>query len=201
MAMPPPVPAGFAVPDFTLPLNVDDELRAVPVSSTTKGMFLGSLLTLAEKVGRKPPGRGPYVAFKDYADREHVSLLAEVAAGVFPNLPPREALRQLGQGSYDALSSSLIGKVVFGVLGKDINAVARLTPKAYSISGKGTSATIVTAGEGHSHIALEGQVALADCYHYGAFEGVLDFCGVKGVVYFKKLNATRVEFFTTWGDS
>ena len=28
MAMPPPVPAGFAVPDFTLPLNVDDELRA-----------------------------------------------------------------------------------------------------------------------------------------------------------------------------
>lgn len=196
--MPPPLPAGFAVPDFSAPLDFEEELRSVPVSSTTKGMFLSDLLAQAARVGRPIPGRGPYVAFKDYADREHVGLLADVARAVFPNLPLRESLRRLGQGSYDALSSSLIGKVVFGVLGKDIHALTRLTPKAYSISGKGTVATIVDSGDDFSHVALEGQVALADCYHFGAFEGVLDFCGVTGTVTFQKISASRVELFTTW---
>lgn len=189
------VPPGFTIPDFNVPLDVD---AVVAPDGFSKGMFLQNVVEQCVAAGRPIPF-GPYVAFKDYPAAEHLRLLGTAARTLFPDVSAREGLRRLGQHSYDALSSTFIGKVVFGVLGNNVRAISKLASKGYEISARNIlNATVLDGGDDYSLIALEGHTPLVDSYHYGAFEGVLRFCEVQGSVYCKTINDHRVEMFTTW---
>lgn len=193
------LPPGFTVPDFTAPIDIDGLAAAASTVTTSKGMFLQGIVDRCAHNGTTVPF-GPYVSFKDYPTGEHIRLLGAAARVLYPGLPTREGLRRIGQTSYDALTSTFIGKVVFGILGKDIRKITRLMPKAYEIAGRGVTASILEDGDTFSHVVLRGNVALATCYHCGAFEGVLAFCAVSGVVSCKIVSSDEVEMFTTWQD-
>ena len=147
--------------------------------STSKGRFLQGILDEVKKAGAVVEGPSQYIAFKDdYPIAEHVTLIANAARAIYPALPLREGMRRLGWLSFATIRDSLIGRVVFGVLGTDIQAITKLVSKAYEISGKGGQAELIDLYPDASRIRLRGFV-LVDTYHVGAFEGVCDLCGLR----------------------
>jgi uncharacterized protein (TIGR02265 family) len=190
-------PPGFGTPDTTLPFDVAAAIAAVPPTATAKGLFLQPIVDACAANGT-PIRRGPYIPFKDYPRTELIALLIDAGEQLFAEHPVRERIRRLGLGSYDRLEATLVGRVVFGVLGKDIRAIARRAPKAFEISGTGLTAEVLATGDNHSHLALCGDVVLATDYEFGAFQGVLRFCGVTGEVRLREISRERVEFFTIW---
>lgn len=190
-------PPGFGTPDTAQPFDIAAAMARVPPHATAKGLFLQPIVD-ACATNRTPISRGPYIAFKDYPRTELMALLVDAGEQLYAEHPMRERFRLLGLGSYDRLEATLVGRVVFGVLGKDIRAIARRAPKAFEISGAGLTAEVLSTGDHHSHIALCGDVVLAAHYEFGAFQGVLRFCGVRGEVRLREVSTERVEFFTIW---
>lgn len=193
-----PSPADFVAPDFGRPLDVSAGIAQLPLGGSIRGMYLQSVVDLCAAAGRPLPPRPVYTALKDYPLVDHVRLVVEAARLAHPDVPVREGLRRIGRGTYDVMAATLIGRVVFGVLGKDIARVTRLVAKAYEISGRGMTASLVDAGEDWSHVRLEGHTCLVDSYHVGAFEGVLRARNVEGEVRVHELSPTTTDFFTVW---
>ncbi|HEY1100342.1 MAG TPA: DUF2378 family protein [Myxococcota bacterium] len=191
------VPAGFRRPDFARPLDVEATVAALPLGGAIKGMYLQAIADLCAKSG-KTLSQSSFTAFKDYPLALQTRLGVEAAQLMHPDVPVREGLRRIGRTTYGVLSSTLIGRVVFGVLGRDIAKVTPLAAKAYDVSGRGLDATVIEQGDGFSHIRLEGHACLIDSFHVGAFEGVLDFCGVDGEVFLHEVGPTTTDLFTIW---
>jgi uncharacterized protein (TIGR02265 family) len=193
--MAPSVPAGFKKPDMDSPLDID-ALAARMTTVRIRGMFMQNLVEECTKRG-KPLSMGPYIAFKDYDVKEHLRLLRGAAEVLHPGVPLRRAFRSLGRSAYETMTQTMIGKVVFGVLGRDIVRVTKLVGKAYEIAGTGVSATLIEMGNDWSHVRIDGAIGLVDNYHVGAFEGVLSTCGQTGEVHCK-VHDGGGELFTTW---
>lgn len=188
---------GFDVPDFHRPLDLDAELAAVSAASTTKGFMLDSIVSDLRERKLAPADVGSFIGFKDYPTRDYMRLAVQAAGLMWPDLPLREGIRRVGQRAYPQMVSTLIGRVVFGVLGKEIGAITRMVHKAYAISGSHSRATLHGQTPTSSHIRLD-DVAFPDCLQVGAFEGVLVVCGLEGEVRVKRLGPAAVELSTQW---
>jgi uncharacterized protein (TIGR02265 family) len=196
VVMPPP---GFVKIDTKAPMDVDAYLAHCPEDATVKGVILNGILKKMEKRGVKaPPSFGPFHAFKTYPLREHMKLTVEAAKLTFPRETLREALRQLGQTTYPEVLDTLIGKVVFGALGKDPGAILKLSSKAYQIIGSRAQAKVVESGRTHIHTHVTNAYGFLDSFHYGTSEGVLLACGRPGTVHIKRHQLSEAEFFVEW---
>src|SRR5690606_14131331 len=104
----------------------EDVLATIPPNATIKGMFVQGLLDCLPREQRlaafahKPELVRRRVGFTDQFLTEFVEVAVGVAAALFPRDPFGLGLRQLGAVSYDTFLKSLTGRVVFGVLGGDI---------------------------------------------------------------------------------
>jgi len=195
--MAPTVPPNFVLPDLESPIDVDALVTRMDAAGVRiRGMFMQGLVDECAKK-RLPLGLGPYILFKDYEVAEHLKLLSAAADALHPGVPRRRAFMLLGRSAYTTMTETMIGKVVFGVLGRDIRRVTRLVGKAYEIGGRGVTAKLIDMGDDWSHVRIEGAIGLVDNYHVGAFEGVLQTCGLTGTVHCK-LHDTGGELFTTW---
>jgi uncharacterized protein (TIGR02265 family) len=201
LALPPGValPPGFALPDHTSPLDVDELCERLPRTVMIRGMFLQGLVDMCAKRGKPLAGHSGYIAFKEYTVQTHVRLVADAAAALYPELPLRRAFAVLGREAYGVLVDSMIGRVVFGVLGRDIHRITRLVNKAYEVSGHGVTATLLDLGSHHSHVRIDGAVGLVDTYHLGAFEGVVDACRRTCTIWAKVIDGGG-ELFTVWSE-
>ena len=128
----------FVVPDWKAPLDVPAYVAGIPATAHIKGVFPAAVVEATKKkhvslVNARPK----YHPFADVPLREYVPMLAEAAAGLFPDLPPREGLRKLGRASLDAFEKSMFGRIIvasmldfksgLSILGK---AAAVATPSA-----------------------------------------------------------------------
>jgi uncharacterized protein (TIGR02265 family) len=196
--MAPPVPAGFVKPDLASPISLEALLREVSNNDVrVRGMFMQGVLELCAKQSKPITGFGPYIAFKDYEVKHHVELLAAAAKVLHPNEPLRSAFRMLGRTAYDTMVETMIGRVIFGVLGRDIVRVTKHVAKAYEIAGRGVTARLLELGPDYSRVAIDGAIGMVDNYHVGAFEGVCAACGQSGEVW-AKVNDNGGELFTVW---
>lgn len=191
-------PDGFVTPDFSRPLDVEAHVQATPEDATLKGMYFEQLRKMMAEKGLTLPGPRSYLAFRDYPLRDYQRAVADAAKQLHPGVPLRESLRQIGRSSYRVLSSSLVGKVAFGVLGRDIPRITKLVSKAYELSVKPGKATALDIGENHSHVRLEEIYTFVDCMQVGSFEGVFDMLGYEGQVKIKPISASSCEFYSTW---
>src|SRR5262245_17235810 len=129
-----PLPPGFVPADDHGPLDLDYRIAHVPAHAVVKGMFIRRLVDDAAKHGHTLAVKERLIAFKDYPVPVYLNALVEAARVLHPSEPPRRALRLLGHGVYPQLVDSMIGKVVFGVLGRDIHSILRVASKAYEIA-------------------------------------------------------------------
>lgn len=168
----------FVRPDFFSDIDLEPLLVAVPSEATCKGMFLSDIV---EGVRRKLPGREQellsrvdrekYLAFGDYPLREHVLLTALAAKLLYPNVPSREGARRIGQAVFPAFSESMIGRVIFGVLGNDLDRIFEVAPRAYQRTLSHGRITADFVGPRHWRYRFDGYFSHLDTFQVGVIEG------------------------------
>ncbi|HVU04655.1 MAG TPA: DUF2378 family protein [Polyangiaceae bacterium] len=192
--------AAFLVPSFSAPVDADAALRDIPESATISGMFLLPLAQEARRLGKPlPSARERYVPFQFYPLREHAKLLLETCRLLYPDRPARQALRKLGRGAPKALVASTLGKVVLGSVEGPHDVIAAMA-KAYPLNARPSQVTVLESSRGRSVVRLEEVHYFLDSHHVGAFEGVLNFAGVKGRVLFARRGRAAGDLLLEWSD-
>jgi uncharacterized protein (TIGR02265 family) len=185
-------------PDFTATLDAEAEIAAVPPEATSKGTWLSTLADRVTSAGQVPVVAGPFIGFKDYPGADFCRLLVQAARVVHRDVPLREGLRRIGRAAYNDINTSLVGRVVFGAVGRDIHRLMALTSKAYEVSGHPQRGEVVEHASNHAIIRLTCIFTFVDCYQPGVLEGVLDVCGLKGTITMKKHSASAADFLAEW---
>lgn len=191
------MPEGFAAPRFDAPLDLGRALELCPESTSVKGMFVDAVQKSVRALSATPVFDVRVVPFKDYPMRRHMELLAQWAKLAHPSETLREGLRRVGRSAYPDLTTSLVGKVIFGVLGRDLAAITKLVAKGYAISGSPQRATLVEHSPNHAQVRLD-DVHFVDSYQVGVFEGAAVACGVESTVLYRPISETSCEMIMRW---
>jgi len=163
-------------------------ISQTPQAATVKGMFLTSFLESLDKGNFKRPTDARFVSFKDYPLRQFMELMLVAVGTAWPDMPPRAALRRLGQGAYPTLADSVVGRVLFSVAGRSFGTALQLTEKAYKLSLNPGIARLVDLKEKTAVLELRDIWNFADCYQVGVMEGAMVAYKVKGEVRAQKLS-------------
>lgn len=188
---------GFAPPDLRGALDVEATVARCPPEATTRGMFLADIVE-ALKQKNLPVPEKRYQAFGTYPQREFITVAADAARALHPDLPPKESLRRLGQMAYPTFAGTMIGKVMFGVLGKDVASVMRVSPKGYAASVSHGRAHLVDHGPRFVRVHLVDVYTYLESYQVGVFEGALIACETQGTVKVKLESPTSGDFLVEW---
>jgi len=179
-------------------LDTQERLDKMPDDRMTKGMILQSLVDKTKETGGEAPGRGRYVAFKDYPLRELIELMPEVARLAFPGENEREAIRKLGHRTYYDIKKSKVGKVLFSLAGRDLGAMLKLTSKIYSTVSQ-VNTKLVELGSNHALFELRDVWSFPHSYHVGLFEAVMeDYAARNGKVFYKEYSLSEVDLKLIW---
>ncbi len=198
MSNAPAPPAGFALPDFSAPLDVDKYVEACPPDVMTRGMFFQDIANALEQ--RKLPVNTTkkYAAFGQYPAREFIKIAADAAGKIFPGVPARAGLCHLGRLAYPTFKETMIGKVMYGVLSNDVEKIMKIAPRGYPAALSSANVTIVTIGKDHCHFNLKGMFTFVDSYQLGVVEGVPMSCGAIPRISAKILGPAEAEIFVSW---
>lgn len=162
-------------------------IEATPSSATVKGMYIDSVLTIASRSGVQPAIERRYFTFKDYPLRDMMRLVLELVPRLYPHATPREGVRELGRAAFPTLSRTTIGKVLFSVAGPSFEQTLALARKAWEVSLRPGTATLVRVAPGRATIEMRDVWNFTDCYQVGIFEGVLNVFGLRGRVWCEQL--------------
>lgn len=191
-------PEEYQKPDWTAPLDTQERLDQMPGNRSTKGMILQSLVEKAKEAGGELPGRGRYIAFKDYPLRELIELMPQVARSTFPGENERQAIRKLGHRTYYDIKKSKVGKVLFSLAGRDLGAMLKLTSKIYSTVSQ-INTKLVELGSNHALFELRDVWSFPHSYHVGLFEAVMeDYVVLNGEVFYKEYSLSEIDLKLTW---
>jgi uncharacterized protein (TIGR02265 family) len=187
----------FTDPDWEAPLDLGERLAAVPPDITIKGMFFQLIVDEARNASGRSPGRERYVPFKGYPADEWMKVLVECAGLTYPRLPAREGIRRLGRRVYGMFVETMVGRVLFSVVGGSTTAALRVLPQAYRISGTG-KAEVSVIRDDRAVVHLRGLWDFPDAYHVGVLEGGLTALGRVGKVRVRVLSLCDVDMELTW---
>lgn len=192
----------YIEPDWSRPLDVERTLAKVPDSAQVKGIFLDGVEKIVARdvedgVKRLYQGlvRDRYVAFKSYSRAEVMRVEVRSAELLFPELPLRDALRKAAQKVYPFFLESMVGRVLFGVLGNDVDTVIRLGPKGYRMVTNFGAVQAHHLGERHWRYHFQDYYSWLDCGDVGIVEGIILHYG-----FTPKVRVGRVGQFDVWLD-
>jgi uncharacterized protein (TIGR02265 family) len=173
-------------------------IAETPEDATVKGMYLDSLRECMKAQGATLPVRKQYFSFKDYPLREFMALKLEAVRILYPNHPPREGLRLLGQLAFPTLMTSTVGRVIFAVAGRNWQAALQLSKQAYNVSVSG-NLNLRDLSETSVVIEMREVWNFADCYQVGVFEGAMRSFHISGRVRAQKLKRRcDVDLYLSW---
>ena len=174
-------------PHFDAVVDVEAHLGLLPADATCKGMFFIDLVKLGSRAGTPAElfkaaqvSDRRHVPFRDYPASEHMRLMVTVARAVYPKLPLGEALRRIGQTTFDTVLVTHIGRSFFGILGADVEKIFLASPKAMKLLVNFGRFTCEKSG-GHTFVfrARDYPVFL-ESYQVGVIEGALRHCRATG---------------------
>jgi len=183
----PGAPPPLREPDFKAPVDVDAHLALLPPDATCKGIFFLDLVRLGATVispselfhlAGFPERR--YVVFRDYPMAENLRLTVAVALAVYPKQPLGEGLRRIGQTAFDTVSTSLVGKTLFGVFGRDLEPLLFTGPRAYKLFLSFGEVLVEKSGPRTFRFHARAFPGFLETYQVGVVEGVLRHCGARG---------------------
>lgn len=172
----------FRSPDFAAPLDVDEAIRAAPAEATVKGMFLQAALDDVRAAGLTLPTTESYKPFKDYPVTEFCRVLADCARLLHPDVPLREAMRRMGRRAFPTFKETLLGRVLFGVLGNHLTAVLRSSARWLELSQSHGRLVVQDIDDGHAVLKFSNVYTFLDSYHVGLIEGTMAACQARGTV-------------------
>ncbi len=170
----------FVTPDFAGELDPAPYLAAVPDDELCKGLFFQGVI---DAVRRAAPSRVEslfegmqtrrFVTFREYPLREHMKMTMNAVKLIHPRMPSREGMRRLGWLAFTSFSDSMVGRVVFGVLGRDPERILAAGPRAFSLSLRRGRLTSTRLGPRHFRLVFREIYGYLDTYYVGVVEGAL----------------------------
>lgn len=146
--------------------------RKLAEGSQVKGLFFRALLAqLPSDRQPSPPRR--YLPFRAYPMPDYIDLLVHAAESLHPGRSLREGLLALGELGYVAFADSLVGRVMMGVLGTDLERVLERAPKAYGVSVEPGVVTSRRLAPQHWRIGFQQIPNFIDSYQVGVVEGAI----------------------------
>jgi len=178
----------FLPPDFQSELDVEFYLARVPQNARCKGMFFRDVLAairygapldrnLDDDLG--PHAHARYLPFKDYPLRSHMDLTSRAVKLLYPDRTLRQGMRQLGWLAYSAFVQSMVGRIVLGVLGSDLEQIFAAAPKSIELSMTRGRATAERVGERHFRYDFRDIYGYLDSYYVGVVEGPIRHHGFR----------------------
>jgi uncharacterized protein (TIGR02265 family) len=188
----------FVSADDQAPLDVQAALAQTPPAVELRGMFFNTYLEAAKKRGLTLKTTRSYSAFKMYPLREWQAFLLDALPVLHPGLTVRGALRSAGRVAYPTFADSMLGRVIFGVLNKDLGRILRIAGKGYEHSLSMGKAEQVDGGDDWAQIHLTDVWSFVDSYQVGVIEGAIDACGRQGEVRVRPIGPSEAEFLVRW---
>jgi uncharacterized protein (TIGR02265 family) len=186
----------FSLPDWNAPLELERRLREVPPTAWVKGMYLNQLVEDMRAAGKPHPGR--WVAFKNVPMREWLELLVEASAAIHPRVPPREALRRLGQKGYQTFAKSIAGRVIIDLGGVDLASALRVIPTIYRNVSAGSCEIEIDRERRTAVARLRGIWDWPDAWQVGLFEGGMIAFKQRGTVKVRSLSPCDADLELKW---
>lgn len=178
-----------STPDFRVDVDLEAHVALLPPGACSKGLFHNDVVrkaaaagcrdALFERAGVEPRRFG---AFKDHPFEELLRLLVSAAGLLWPDEPTAEGLRRLGHGAYDALTSTHIGRILFGVLGRDFSRIAAAGVKGWGVSMNFGSVEYERLAEHRGAYFFDGVPGFLASYQVGVVEGGMIASGTSGRV-------------------
>jgi hypothetical protein len=159
--------------DLHRPFDVRTFPSMVPSDATIKGLYPQQIADWMKSKGR--PYNKSYIQFKDYPQREYATLICLAVAG--DPRPPRMVMSEITADSFALLRATMLGRVVFGVLGNDVLKVLAITAKGYSMSGTNMRAEVLSLSEGHYRVRLNDVPGPIEGLQSGIIGGAIVACG------------------------
>jgi len=188
---------GFSEPRWNDPVDVDAAIRACPESMQLNGIMSMALVGAAATVGKTLPSALPrFLPFQPYPLSDHMRLLGEAAAALYPSDPLRIAFRRFGRGVRNVVSATAYGRVAFG---RQLNArdtVSALT-RCYRVM-LGSHVDGVLHDERCADVEMRDIHYFLDSLHVGTVEGIFIGSAIKPRVLVKMHNATNATFRIRW---
>lgn len=197
--------ATFRTPRFDRPIEIEDHVALLPPGASCKGLFFNDPIERLRKVDPRHPlleaseiaGRR-HVAFFDYPYSDFMRVLATTARAVYPAAPLGEGMRRLGRAGYEALLNSHVGKVLFGVFGRNFEQVARMGARGWKVSVSFGAVEIEDLGERHVRYHFRDMPAMLETYQVGVVEGAMNVCGVEGELRIQMRDLANATLDVRW---
>jgi uncharacterized protein (TIGR02265 family) len=194
----------FVTPDFTGALDIDPYVAALPDDESCRGFFFTGIV---DQVSKLRPGREDdlfaglprrrWTAFRDYPFKDNLRLLCNAVAILYPRVPGREGMRRMGWLAHPFFAESMVGKVVYGLLGNDPDAIITSGVRAYQLSLKHGRMSTRKLAKNHWRSRYDG-IAFLDTYHVGVIEGALRMYDVHPRVRVRMDSITSGELDVKW---
>jgi uncharacterized protein (TIGR02265 family) len=190
--------ASYELPDFRAPIHFDAVAARTPARATAKGFYFRAFLRELAHFGHHLEGFGRYRDFSDYPLRDGVAVLRECATRMYGGEPPREGLRRLGWVVFPTLLSTMVGRVVFGALGNDMQAVARNAPSGFEVSLSHGRCQTLRVSERESELRVTNFHLFPESFLVGVLEGSGAHYGHEVVVKLRQMGEHDYDFLCTW---
>jgi uncharacterized protein (TIGR02265 family) len=184
--------------DWSAPLDVAAQLAAVPADGWVRGVFPDALSRQLRAHGVDPGPHGSYHVLAKYTLVEYTNAIAYCAEALFPGLPLRQAVRQVGRCIYPAFFDSMVGKAIFAIAGRSYRRAVEVAPKAYDVGISPGSARTAQLREGYAYTELRNVWGLCEAYQVGVWEGALEAFGAVGTVRAKVHSPCNVDLEVVW---
>jgi uncharacterized protein (TIGR02265 family) len=179
----------FRPPRFDAPVDLDAHLALLSPDAACKGLFFNDPIQRLRKLNAAvdpfalagiPQRR--FLPFLNYPYKDFLRLLVASARALYPDMPIGEGLRRLGRAGYVALLESQVGKVLFGVFGRNFEYVVQYGGKGYGVSLNFGKCEVESVAPCHARYHFSGIPGFIETYQVGVIEGGMEVCGVRGDV-------------------
>lgn len=191
------IPPGFRTPDPQTMFDLHRQRAGVPAHATVKGMFFNAMVDEVKARGEVLRGVKPVAAFHDFPLTGLLDLYEEAAGLCYGDLTLYEGMRRLSRPAFEVFSDSLIGKVVFGAVGRDVSRILKLSARAWG-HATNVGTLEVERLDGHAALIRVDEFHLGEPVAVGIAEGVLQAAGRTGTVALRMSTPLAGEFWLHW---
>ena len=193
----------FRAPAFIGQFDMGEHLAHCPMHATCKGMYFNDLIGMIRELptevqGQIPMERPKYASFRDYPLHEHMRLSWAATPHLFPGKSTCAAYRELGWRAFPLFAGSMIGKVIFGILGDDLDSIFNVAGKGMARSLNPGTMTSEKIGERHFRIEMRDVYGVIDPYYVGVCEGAIQHAGFTPDVRVRNLSLSSAILDIRW---
>lgn len=178
--------------------SFEQQISVTPAANQVHGMYLVSLRQLLKSRAIARRELQTAQPFRYYPLQLFMRELVAAATLVYPEATPRDSLRRLGKLVCPTFAESIGGKVMMGVVGRNLELGLSVLARGYHLSLRPGRAIVVKQSPGHWRVELREIWNFGDTYQVGVVQGLMDWCRVRGEINPEVISPCDTDLDVRW---